>query len=87
MVKKTDVLTQKQSELNAYVDQAKAAISLVTDTIARLSDINENIDAKIREIDEYSAGLAATKSGLTNAKTKNERILKNFNALLDNEVK
>lgn len=85
MAKNADVLAQKQAELNTYVGQANAAISLVTSTVASLDAINENIDAKIREIDEYQAGLAATKSGLTDAKTKNERIIKNFNALLDVE--
>ncbi|MBQ8001431.1 MAG: hypothetical protein IJ298_09605 [Ruminococcus sp.] len=85
MAKKVDVLAKKQAELNTYVGQANAAISLVTSTVASLGAINENIDAKIREIDEYQAGLAATKSGLTDAKTKNERIIKNFNALLDVE--
>lgn len=85
MAKKVDVLAKKQAELNTYVGQANAAISLVTNTVASLGAINENIDAKIREIDEYQAGLAATKSGLTDARTKNERIIKNFNALLDVE--
>lgn len=85
MAKKVDVLAKKQAELNTYVGQANAAISLVTSTVASLGAINENSDAKIREIDEYQAGLAATKSGLTDAKTKNERIIKNFNALLDVE--
>lgn len=83
MAKKVDVLQQKQNELNTYVGQANAAISIVTTTVATLGTINEHIDAKIREIDEYTAGLVATKSGLTDAKTKNERIIKNFNALLN----
>lgn len=81
--KNTDVLAQKQAELNTYIDKANAAISLVTNTVASLGAINEGIDAKIREIDEYQAGLAATKSGLTDTKTKNERIIKNLNALLN----
>lgn len=85
MAKKVDVLAQKQAELNTYMGQANAAISLVTNTVSNLSAINEKIDAKIREIDEYQAGLAATKTGLTDARTKNERIIKNFNALLNVE--
>lgn len=85
MAKKVDVLAKKQAELNTYVGQANAAISLVTSTVASLGAINENTGAKIREIDEYQAGLAATKSGLTDARTKNERIIKNFNALLNVE--
>lgn len=85
MAKKVDMLQQKQNELNTYVGRANATISIVTDTVAILAAINENIDDKIREIDEYQAGLDATKSGLTDARTKNERIIKNFNALLNVE--
>lgn len=83
MAKKVDVLKQKQLELDTYVGQAKDAISLVTDTISTLGTINESIDAKIREIDDYTAGLSETRSGLTDARTMNERIIKNFNALLN----
>ena len=82
MATKKDVLKQKQYELNTYVTKATAAISLVTDTMVALGEINEHIDAKIREIDEYEAGLEATKTGLVDAKSKNERIIRNFNALL-----
>lgn len=81
MAKKVDVLAKKQAELNTYVGQANAAISLVTSTVASLGAINENIDAKIREIDEYQAGLAATKSGLTDAKTKNQSVSSRISTL------
>ena len=78
-----DVLKQKQSELNTYVSQATAAISLVTDTISSLGAINERIDERIKEIDEYVGGLMSTKTGLAEAHSKNERIIKNFSALLN----
>lgn len=78
-----DVLKQKQSELNTYVGQATAAIALVTDTISSLSAINEHIDVKIKEIDDYVDGLMSTKAGLTEAQSKNARIIQNFSALLN----
>lgn len=35
------------------------------------------------KIEEYQSQLNATKSGLKDTKSKNERIIKNFNDLLD----
>lgn len=78
-----DVLKQKQSELNTYVGQATAAISLVTETISSLGAINERIDERIKEIDEYVDGLMSTKNGLAEAQSKNARIIQNFSALLN----
>jgi hypothetical protein len=85
MAKNKDVLKQKQKELNTYIDWADTAISLVTSTIDTLGAINESIDTEIQEIDEYQAKLTATRSGLTSARAKNERIIKNFNALINAE--
>lgn len=78
-----DVLKQKQAELNTYLGQADAAISIVTDTVNKLVAINETIDFRISEIDEYTTGLLQTKTGLSNAKSRNKRIIENFNALLN----
>ena len=83
MAKKTDVLQQKQKELAECQEQCGAAISIVTSTIRNLNQINEQIDTKVKEIEEYQNQLDTTKSGLEDTKKKNERIIKNFNALLD----
>lgn len=83
MKKKLDVFAQKKAELNTYVAQFEDAISMVTSTIDSLGAINDNINAKIREIDDYEAELAKTKEGLADAKSKNERVIKNFSALLN----
>ncbi len=82
MAKKIDVLSQKRAELDTYVSQSDSAISMVTSTVAQLGSINENIESKIKEIDEYQAELGATRDGLADAKAKNERVIQNFNALL-----
>lgn len=80
--KSVDVLQKKKQELNAYVARFNDAISLVTNTVNSLSDINAGIEEKIQEIDAYQAELANTKEGLDNARANNERVIKNFNALL-----
>lgn len=83
MAKKKDVLSQKRAELDTYINQFNSAISMVTNTVASLSSINAGISEKIREIEEYQAELDATKTGLVDAKDQNERVIQNFNALLN----
>ena len=64
-----DVLAQKKSRLDSYNAQFDKAVSLITDTI--------------QEIDDYQRELAETKDGLTVAREKNERVIANFQALLN----
>lgn len=83
MAKTKDVLQQKQKELADCQKQFGTAISIVTSTVQNLSQINEQIQTKVQEIEEYQSQLDTTKAGLKDTQKKNERIIKNFNALLD----
>lgn len=78
-----DVLAQKKNRLNAYVAQFDKAVSLTTDTIDNLGVINGNINSTIQEIDEYQQELAATRTGLAEAKERNDKVIANFQALLN----
>lgn len=78
-----DVLAQKKNRLNAYVAQFDKAVSLITDTIDNLGVINGNINSTIQEIDEYQQELAATRTGLAEAKERNDKVIANFQALLN----
>lgn len=78
-----DILQQKQEELNSLQEVASSAFSLVTTTVNRLSQINSEIDAKVADIEDYQKQFEATKSGFMETKTKNEKIIKNFNALIN----
>lgn len=77
-----DVLAQKKNRLNSYVAQFDKAVSLITDTIDNLGVINGNINSTIQEIDEYQQELAATRTGLAEAKERNDKVIANFQALL-----
>lgn len=87
MAKKKDVLAQKKAELNTYVKMFNSAVSVVTNAVANLSSINNGISEKIKEIEEYQAELNNTMSGLVEARNQNDRVIKNFNALLNIETK
>ena len=78
-----DVLAQKKSRPDSYNAQFDKAVSLITDTIDNLGVISKNISDTIQEIDDYQRELAETKDGLTVAREKNERVIANFQALLN----
>ena len=82
MAFRADVLAQKKNQLNAYVAQFNRAVSLITDSIDNLGAINSNINSTIQEIDEYQQELAATRTGLAEAKDRNDKVIANFQALL-----
>lgn len=86
MARKKDILEQKKSELNTYVQMFNSAVSVVTNTVSNLNSINEGISERIKEIEAYQAELNATMSGLVEAKDQNERVIKNFNALINFEI-
>lgn len=55
-----DVLQKKKEELAKFVDRYNDAVSMVTGTVTSLESLNESIEEKIKEIDEYQAELART---------------------------
>lgn len=77
-----DILAQKKNKLDLYNAQFDRAVSLVTDTIENLGQISQGITETMREIDDYEKELAATKSGLADAKAKNDKVIANFKSLL-----
>lgn len=83
MAKTKDVLQQKQKKLVDRKTQFDAAISVVTSAVKNINTINAEIQTTIQEIEEYQSQLDETKDGLKDTQKKNERIIKNFNALLD----
>ena len=76
------ILAQKKNRLDQYNAQFDRAVSLVTNTIDELGKISQNISETMGEIDEYERELAATKSGLAEAKAKNDKVISNFKSLL-----
>lgn len=83
--KKDDILSVKIAELNACREMFDNAVKVVNTTVDSLEKISENIDAKIKEIDEHQDELAKTRDGLSSEKAKAEQVVKNFKALLCTE--
>jgi len=77
-----DVLEQKKRELDACTQQYDSAVSLVTSTVQNLRLLGEDIDNKIREIEEYNSRLMETREEYIRVKEKNDKVAANFSALL-----
>lgn len=77
-----DILQAKQAQLDSYTAQFDTAVALVNTTIGNLDQLNRGIEETIKEIEDYQNELEATITGLSNAKTKNDKVIANFKALL-----
>ena len=77
-----DMLEQKKKSLNIYTAQFNTAVSAVTGIIDTLTQTSSNIEQTIAEINEYQKELDATTKGLRETKDKNDKVIKNFRALL-----
>lgn len=82
---KRNMLARKNKSLNTYVKQFNKAVSAVTSVVDKLTRANEGIEQTVAEIKDYQKALDHTASGLLAAKSKNEKVIKNFSALLDVE--
>lgn len=82
MAKKLSVIDEKQARLDFVRTRTQGVISVVTQTINSLADINAVIDDEIGDIDGYQRSLSETREGLVAAQQQNATIIANFRALI-----
>lgn len=78
-----DFLNDKSDELNLFAAQAEDAVDLITNTIARLKHVNENINRTTAEIETYMHELDAVRNKLSCNHKHNEALIGNFSKLLN----
>lgn len=78
-----NMLAQKRRKLDSYTAKFDKAINLITGTIRKLGAINEGIEETIHDIEAYQQELTETKTGLIEARQKNDKVIANFQALLN----
>ena len=83
MKKVTNIITQKQQELEILQAESNNALDIVTSTIEQLSTVNEKIENAVKEIEEAKTNLQATEDGLNNTKAHNSKIISKFKALIE----
>lgn len=76
------MLERKKKNLNTYNARFNMAVAAITDIIDILTQTSANIEDTIMEIDEYTNELAHTVKELNRTKEKNNRVIKNFSALI-----
>lgn len=83
--KKKDILKQQQEKLELYAGWAKSAVSTIHSSLSSLESVVSCIDATVEQVEMYEKELAETKSGLIAEKTRNQKVIQNFRALLNLE--
>lgn len=77
-----DNLAQKREQLALFRGQFNATVAMVTQTIEDLDNLNINIDKTLEEIEDYQKNLEGLRREMIDTRTKNEKVVKNFKALL-----
>lgn len=78
-----NLVIKKQNELIRLKEASGRAIDVVMSTINQLSDVNDEIDCRIAEIEEIEAGLAEAKSGFDVTRLHNVKIIEKFRKLIE----
>ena len=73
---------QTKTQLEILNEKSQNAINLVLATIKGLKDTNEAIDKEKQSNEETIAYIQQTNNSLSDLKSKNEKIIGNFEALL-----
>ena len=80
--KQQDILTKKREGADFFTRQFNTAVNLITNTIDMLTHANESIDREMDEIADYQSRLDETRNDLAAQKGRNEKVIKNFTALI-----
>ena len=83
--KEKDFIENKKAKLKFLQNKSSSALDLVTNTINNLSDINEEIDKTIFEIEEAKTKLESTENDLKQQQGKNSKIITKFRALISDD--
>ena len=78
-----DFLKQETAKLQRLQSESQSALDLVTRTIDRLKNANEQIGEAQARISAYQADLENQSKSLTALSQKNTRIIANFNRLIE----
>lgn len=82
---KNENIKAHEKKLAKLVKKTDGALSMPMSTVNSLNAINQMIDTEMAEIDAIVERAANTKSSLSERRQQNERLLSNFNALLNVE--
>lgn len=77
-----DLIQEKEARLSSLKDKSSMAIQLVQQTVFDLDTVNQEIAETVDEINEYISRLADARDGLDRTRGRNQKIMQNFEKLL-----
>ena len=81
--KNKDFIAQKKAELVSLREMSVGAMDVITNTINRLSSINDEIDTTIVSIESAKVELEMTEKDLVETRARNEKIANRFKQLIE----
>ena len=82
-MRKIDTIQQNEQRRQKLVESAASAVRIITDTIQKLSQVNEEIDTEISTIISQQDALEATRKQYIDAKTQNAKVIDKFRSFIE----
>jgi hypothetical protein len=82
-MRKIDTIQQNEQRRQKLANTAASAVKIITDTIQKLSKVNEEIDTEIETIVSQKNALEATMKQYVEAKEQNTKVIDKFRSFIE----
>ena len=82
-MRKVDTIQQNEQRRQKLANTAASAVKIITDTIQKLSKVNEEIDTEINTIVNQKNALEETMKQYVEAKNQNAKVIDKFRSFIE----
>lgn len=82
-MRKVDTIQQNEQRRQKLANTAASAVKIITDTIQKLSRVNEEIDTEIETIVSQKNALEETMQQYVEAKEQNTKVIDKFRSFIE----
>lgn len=82
-MRKVDTIQQNEQRRQKLANTAASAVKIITDTIQKLSRVNEEIDTEIETIVSQKNALEETMKQYVEAKEQNTKVIDKFRSFIE----
>lgn len=82
-MKRIDTIQQNEQRRQKLANTAASAVKIITDTIQKLSRVNEEIDTEIETIVSQKNALEETMKQYVEAKEQNTKVIDKFRSFIE----
>lgn len=79
----TTILTEKQSQLAMLQRDSENAVGVITETITRLENVNQQIAERRSEIEQYQNELTYLNGAMVDQFNHNKKLVEKFKSFLE----